>query len=274
MKRLAALVMSTHPVPGAAVTLIAVVLAVGAGLEPWRVVLLGAAFAANQASVGLSNDWLDAERDRTVGRRDKPVARGDISPALARNAAFASALIAIALTLPLGWAATSAHAGFILSAWAYNLGLKSTAFSVLPYIVSFGLLPLIVTLAAADPALASPWAVAAGSLLGVAAHFANVLPDLADDAATGVRGLPHRMGRVPVGLVIAVGLAAAAICIVVGLGGGPWQFAGLALGLALSLACAVLVLAGRATRWMFRLIILAALVDVVLLAFSGGRLPA
>jgi len=31
---------------------------------------------------------------------------------------------------------------------------------------------------------------AAAALLGLGAHFANVLPDLAGDAATGVRGLP------------------------------------------------------------------------------------
>src|SRR3712207_7375206 len=30
--------------------------------------------------------------------------------------------------------------------------------------------------------------------LGVGAHLLNVLPDLEDDAATGVRGLPHVLG--------------------------------------------------------------------------------
>ena len=34
----------------------------------------------------------------------------------------------------------------------------------------------------------------AGALLGVGAHLVNALPDLADDEATGVRGLPHRLG--------------------------------------------------------------------------------
>src|SRR5690554_5779268 len=110
MRRLTALALSTHPVPGLAVTAITVILAIGSGLEPWRVVVLGVAFAANQASVGLSNDWLDADRDRAVGRGDKPVAREDIPPGSARNAAFVTAILAIALTVPLGWAATAAHA--------------------------------------------------------------------------------------------------------------------------------------------------------------------
>ena len=279
--RVAALALSTHPGPAIAVTAIAVILGIGVGLEPWRVAVLGLAFLVNQASVGLSNDWLDAERDRSVGRTDKPVARGDVSPATARNAAFVTAALAIALTIPLGWAATGAHAVFLLSAWAYNLGAKGRVFSVVPYIVSFGILPLVVTLSRPEPALASPWAMAAGALLGIAAHFANVLPDLEDDAATGIRGLPHRLGPRAVGLTIAGALAAASIALVLGLGAAsapPWiaplQYAGLGVSLLLAVMCAVLVLSGRAAQWMFRLIILGALIDVALLALSGQRLLA
>ena len=282
--RAAALALSTHPLPGIAVTAIAVILGIGVGLEPWRVAVLGVAFLANQWSVGLSNDWLDADRDRAVGRTDKPVARGDLSPAAARNAAFITAALAIVLTIPLGWPAMLAHAVFLVSAWTYNLGAKGTVFSVVPYIVSFGILPLIVTLSREEPALASPWAMVAGALLGVAAHFANVLPDLEDDAATGIRGLPHRLRSRAVGLTIAGALAAASIALVLGLGvagAPPWiaaiQYAGLGVSLALAVACAVLLLSrhsvrGRATKWMFRLIILGALIDVALLALSGQRL--
>ena len=45
-----------------ALTLIPVVLGASIGLEPWRLTALGAAMLCGQASVGLSNDWLDAER--------------------------------------------------------------------------------------------------------------------------------------------------------------------------------------------------------------------
>ncbi|CAN5299018.1 UbiA family prenyltransferase [soil metagenome] len=270
-----ALARSTHPGPGVAVSAIAVILGIGVGLEPWRVVLLGLAFLANQSSVGLSNDWIDADRDRAVGRTDKPVALGQIGAATVRNAAFVSAVLALGLTVPLGWPATIAHAVFILSAWSYNLGLKSTALSVLPYIVSFGLLPLVVTLARGIPALCSPWALVAGALLGVSAHFANVLPDLADDAATGVRGLAHRVGARTSGLTIAAALAFAAASIVLGLGPAPaYAYLGLGLSLVLAVACAVLVLRGRSTRLIFRLIIAGALIDVVLLALSGARILA
>ncbi|CAN5263401.1 UbiA family prenyltransferase [soil metagenome] len=275
MRKAAALALSTHPGPAVAVTAIAVVLGFGVGLEWWRLLLLGLAFLSNQASVGLSNDWIDADRDRAVGRPDKPVAAGRISATTVRTTAFVTAALAIALTVPLGWGATAAHAAFIISAWSYNAGLKGTVLSVLPYIVSFGLLPLVVALSRPEPALASPWAMLAGALLGVAAHFANVLPDLEDDRATGVRGLAHRAGPRTTGLVIAGALAGASLSVVLGLGDAQaYGWTGLALSLALAVLCAALVIAGRSTRLVFRLIIAGAVVDVVLLALSGGRILA
>jgi len=270
-----ALARSTHPGPAVAVTLVTVVLAVGAGLDAWRIVLLGVAVLANQASVGLSNDWIDVDRDRAVGRIDKPVARGLISESLARNVAIASALLALVLTIPLGWGTLLAHTLFIVSAWGYNAGLKGTEFSVAPYVVSFGILPLIVTLSSSEPRLAAPWALAAGALLGVAAHFANVLPDLADDAATGIRGLPHRVGVRVSGVVIAASLAGASALVVFGPGDvGVVQLVGLGLALALAAATVALIVRRPPTRLVFRLIIAAALVDVVLLALAGPRLYA
>ena len=274
--RVVSLLLSSHPGPGAAVTLVAVVLGVGVGLEPWRVIVLGLAILCNQWSVGLSNDWIDADRDAAVGRRDKPVARGWIARATVRNTAFATAAAAILLTLPLGPLASLAHAVFILSAWSYNAWLKSTPFSVLPYLVSFGLLPVVVTLALPTPSSAAPWAIALGALLGTAAHFANVLPDLKDDRATGVRGLPHRLGRRASGIVTYLVLAAASVVAILGPVGpiGWLQGAGLALGLGIAATGILLVLTRPPGRLLFQLIILAALVDVALLAFTGQRLLA
>jgi 4-hydroxybenzoate polyprenyltransferase len=269
------LALSTHPGPGIAVSVVAVVLGIGLGLEPWRLVLLGLAFLANQASVGLSNDWIDADRDRAVGRNDKPVALGLIAASTVRTAAIVTALLAIVLTVPLGLPATLAHAVFIGSAWLYNAGLKSTPFSVVPYIVSFGLLPVVVTLSRAEPVLAAPWAIGLGALLGIAAHVANVLPDLDDDRKTGVSGLPHRLGRVGAGALICVALVGGAVLAFFGPRGSatPLQWAGLVITVLLAAAIAVL-LRRPPTRLLFQLIIAAALVNVVLLAFSGERLLA
>ena len=271
--KVVSLARSTHPGPSIAVSVVAVVLGVGLGLEPWRLVVLGLAFLLDQASVGLSNDWIDADRDRAVGRTDKPVALGQIDVRTVRTAAFVTAALAILLTLPLGLLATIAHAVFIAAGWAYNAGLKGTPASVLPYIVGFGLLPMIVTLARSEPAIAAPWALGLGALLGVAAHFANVLPDLDDDARTGIRGLPHRLGQRASGVVISVSLALGALLAFFGPSGDKTalQWIGLALTLPLVVGIAF-VLRRPPTRLLFQLIIAAALVNVLLLVFSGGRI--
>lgn len=265
-----ALAMSTHPGPAVAVTIVSAALAIGAGLEPWRVALVTVAVLANQASVGLSNDWIDAERDAAVGRTDKPVAAGRISARAVRNASVICAVLAIVLTIPLGWPATVAHTLFIASAWSYNVGLKKTIFSVLPYIVSFGILPAIVTLSAAEPRLPAPWTFVTGAALGIAAHFANVLPDLEDDKATGVRGLPHRFGRRGAAAATYIVLGGATIAAFLGLGASPLAIAALVInGFITAIG---LALAGTPTRLHFRLIIAAALVTVTTLALAGDRL--
>lgn len=273
--RLRALALSTHPGPGVAVSTIAVLLGVASGLEPWRIALVGVVMLLDQSSVGLSNDWIDADRDRAVGRRDKPVARGDLPAALARNAAIGAAIASVLLSLPLGLPAAAAHLVFLASAWAYNAGLKNTPLSVLPYLVSFGLLPAVVTLARDAPLLPAPGVVAAGALLGAGAHFANVLPDLDDDAATGVRGLPHRLGRT--GSVVAtwVALLGAAVALAITLGVlTPLGIAGLAAASAIAAGGLWLGLRRRGGRGLFRLVIAGALVDVVLLLLAGSRLLA
>ena len=94
--------------------------------------------------------------------------------------------------------------------WAYNLGLKRTWASPVPYAVSFALLTCFVTLGLDGSPWPPPWAVAAGALLGVGAHFLNVVPDVDDDLADGVRGLPQRIGARASAVTGAVLMAAAA----------------------------------------------------------------
>jgi 4-hydroxybenzoate polyprenyltransferase len=56
----------------------------------------------------------------------------------------------------------------------------------------------------------------AGACLGVGAHLLNALPDLADDAATGVHGMPHRLGARRARAVAAALLGTASAATVVG----------------------------------------------------------
>lgn len=271
MRLVVGLVAASHPVPTAVVTALAVVLAVGAGAPAATVVLVGCAVLAGQLSVGLSNDWLDAARDRAVARRDKPLVSGAVSPEQVRAAAIGAAAACAVASWATGAVPGTLHVVAVASAWAYNLGLKRTAVSWLPYAVSFGLLPAFLVLAAGGtPPLAL---VAAGALLGVGAHLVNVLPDLDDDAATGVRGLPHRLGRRASSVLAPVLLAAGAGVAVAGLPGrSAVVLACAGVAVALALAAGVVAVVRPASRAPFALSMGVAAVAVGLLATAGTRI--
>jgi 4-hydroxybenzoate polyprenyltransferase len=66
----------------------------------------------------------------------------------------------------------------------------------MPYAVCFGLLSVVVSLAASGHDAAPAWMPAAGALLGVGAHLINAVPDLEADRATGIRGCHTGWARV------------------------------------------------------------------------------
>ncbi len=267
----AGLLRATHLGPTVAVTTVATVLALAAGVGPARTVLVCVAVLAGQASIGWSNDWLDADRDRAVARADKPVVQGAVDPHLLRSAALAALVAAVVLSLLLGAVPGLLLLVLVASGWAYNAGLKRTAASVLPYVTGFGALPAGVVAAAPGTPAAPWWLVAAGGALGAAAHLANVAPDLEEDLATGVRGLPHRLGAVPSAVTCAVLLLAASLLLVVAPPGPPTAagWGGLAVALP---AAAVAALAGspRGRRLAFPAVMLLTVLDVVLLLTSGA----
>lgn len=265
------LVRASHPEPAAAVTAIATALAVSTGLG-WRSLLVTAAFATGQLSVGWSNDWVDAARDVRTGRTDKPVARGELPVATVRTAALVAAALCVPTSLALGVRAGLLHLAAVAAAWAYNLRLKATLLSWLPYAFSFGAVPSIITLTRDAPLPAPWWATAAGALLGVGAHLCNVLPDLEEDLATGVRGLPHALGPRRAATAAAGLLLAAAVLLAVG-PGRPGALSVLAVGAATAVTAGGLVRARRpGSRDAFRAAILVAAVSVGLLVARGDVL--
>jgi 4-hydroxybenzoate polyprenyltransferase len=257
-----ALVGAAHAGPALAVTVLAALLALAQGLPPTTTVVLVAAVLAGQLSVGWSNDLVDRTRDRAAGRRDKPLATGAGSVAVVRAACGAAVLACVVLSLALGAAAGLVHLACVASAWAYNLGLKATVWSWAPYAVSFGGLTAVVTLADGE---APPWWWPVGAaLLGVGAHLLNVLPDLADDAATGVRGLPHRLGPKRIGPVAALVLVAASVVVLVG-SGPPLALSIAVVTVVLALAALVVMGTGRSP---FVAAVGIALVDALLLVVA------
>jgi 4-hydroxybenzoate polyprenyltransferase len=275
---LAGLALACHPLPTAAVTGLAGLLGVAVGAPARTIGVLTLAVLAGQLSIGWSNDWLDAARDLAVGRADKPVAAGTVPRRWVGRAGVTAAMLTLPLSLALGAGAGAAHLVAVGSGWAYNLGLKRTAWSWAPYALTFGLLPSVATLALPRPAWAASWAAGAGALIGVGAHLVNVLPDLDDDLSTGVRGLPHRIGRPATAVLAPVVLLASLVLVALGrpgrepLTGQPDLLAALALGLVAALVAVVSGLTGR-SRWLPLMATAAvAVIDVLLLLANGARM--
>jgi 4-hydroxybenzoate polyprenyltransferase len=134
-----------------AVTAISAGLAALADLPVGRGDLVTGAVFMGQLSNGWSYDYLDAERDRAVRRPDKPIATGALGPRVADIAIVVALIVTLALSAALGWPGGAVALATVLSAWAYNVGVKATVLSGLPYAVSFGMLPAVATLSASPP---------------------------------------------------------------------------------------------------------------------------
>jgi len=255
-----------HPEPVVAVTVVATVLSVSVGRDAAGTLAVAAAVFAGQLSIGWANDWLDAGRDLAAVRGDKPVVAGLVTPGALRRGALAAGTATVPLSLLSGWLPGLVHVVAVGCGWLYDRPLKATPLSVLPYLAAFGLLPTFVLLGAGVPV--PWWLAAAGAALGGGAHFFNALPDLADDRAAGIAGLPQRFGTRGSWWAGAALLLTASALLGFGVRGwyGP---AGVAVALA---ALAVGAVAGRrtASRAAFRVVLVVALVDVALLVLAGA----
>ncbi len=271
---LAALVGASHPVPSLAVTAFATLVAATTGRSLAGCLLVAGAVGTGQLSIGWSNDLIDRGRDVASGRRDKPLARGDVPPAVVAAACAAAVAACVPLSLGSGTTAGGVHLVAVGGGWAYNLGLKRTVLSFLPYAVSFGLLVAFLTLGLPGDPWPRPWALAAGALLGVGAHFLNVVPDVEDDLAAGVRGLPQRLGARRSAVTGSVLLLAATALVVLGPGGAvpAAAWAGLVAAAATAAGAALLGVRRDAGRGPFLLAVATAAIAVALLVARGSDL--
>jgi len=262
-----AMARATHLAPTVAVTAFATAVAVAAGRGAGAV-LVFAAVLAGQCSIGWANDWIDRDRDRRAARVDKPIATGAVAPRTVWLAARVALAACVPLSLAAGAAGGAVHLVGVAAGWAYDLGVKSTPLSPLPYAVGFGSLPVFI----AGPG--GPWwAVTGAALLGAGAHFTNALPDLAEDEAAGIRGLPQRLGATGslVAAALLLGAGVAVVTLAPAGAPGPVRLAALIAGAALVAAALVAGIAGR-PRLAFPLTIGAAAACVAALIATAGQL--
>jgi 4-hydroxybenzoate polyprenyltransferase len=210
-RRVIGLLRASHLGPNLLVTFISLFFA---QLYWWEGPALVIAFGVfcGQLVVGWSNDIIDYQDDLFHNRQKKPLVSGQISLRLLQNSLRFVLPIAIVINLfgPLGLIGGGLSVLAIGLAVAYNFFFKFTVFSWFPYAIAFGSLPSCMALSKDEvPAL---WMWLGGALLGTAAHFLNVIKDMEQDKASGIKGLPQRLGS-KVSVIAAIVLIAAFVAL-------------------------------------------------------------
>lgn len=174
--------------------------------------LIALSIFSGQLVVGWSNDLIDYKDDLLHQRTNKPLVGGLITQKFLQRCLALVLPTALLLNLlgPLGLVAGSLSLFTIGWAVAYNFYFKFNIFSPLPYAVAFALLPSLIAISA--DYTPPTWMWICGALFGVAAHFLNVIKDMEQDRASGIKGLPQRLGS-KVSALTAIALIAIAIAV-------------------------------------------------------------
>jgi 4-hydroxybenzoate polyprenyltransferase len=184
-----------------------------AGALPVDALRLGVAMTSIQIAIGAVNDLVDAPAD-AIAKPAKPIPSGLVPARAARLLATIAVGVAVVLSIPSGWGTVALGLVCLAVGLTYDLALKGTAWSWLPFAVGIPLLPVFawygaVGMLPAPFAVLIPTAVAAGAALAIG----NAIADLERDEASGVTSIATALGaerawRAQVVLLIAVGLAA------------------------------------------------------------------
>lgn len=219
---LLSLVRLFHPFPSLLVAAVTVALVPLADRDADLAIYLQLGFGMLlfQFSIGIANDIVDTHDDRAA-KPWKALARGAISRRAAVLMAAACAAGGLMVTLPLPPGAWLIGAGGLLCGLAYDVRLKRTPLSWLPWSIAFPLIPAWVFTANETWSGLLWWTFPFGAGLGLALNLANQAPDVAADRESGIDGAAQRLGgersrAVGLSLFGLVGASAALVLLVIG----------------------------------------------------------
>ena len=198
-----ALLKASHFGPTMAVTTVSYLLATTLWWEGPALVIAFGVFLG-QLLVGFTNDLNDYLDDLKHKRMAKPLVSGQITTTelLTAMKIVAPFTVLINILGPLGLKGGLVYLFGVGMGVSYNFFFKSTLLSPIPYALAFSALVSCVVLATdRTPPL---WYISAAALIGVAAHFANVLKDLDQDLESKIKGLPQHIGKKGSRLVISL----------------------------------------------------------------------
>ena len=202
-----------------------------------------------QFAIGTANDAVDARRD--AGRADKPIATGFVRREEAIGAAVAFAAGGLALSAPSGAPAVAVAILGLAVGLVYDVRLRGTAASWVPFALGIPLLPVYAWLGATGGLPAGflvlvPTAIVAGAGLAVANALADIEVDRRAESGSVALSLgKERAWRVHVVLLGLASVAAvASIPLLAGLGERPDAPQAAVAGAAIALAGGALIAGG------------------------------
>jgi 4-hydroxybenzoate polyprenyltransferase len=252
---LLSLLRASHIGPTAAVTFISFLLATSLWWEgPAFVIAFG--IFLGQLLVGWSNDLNDYPDDLKHNRTVKPLVSGEITSKQLLRAIKICAPFTLIFNLfgPLGIKGGLIYLFGVGMGVAYNFYFKSTLLSPLPYALAFA--ALVSSIVISTDRTPPIWLITCGGLLGVAAHFANVLKDIDQDLESKIKGLPQRLGKRASRIICASLLIGTTLILPSLVGNTPLLVIGL-------IAAAVTSVAADSV--IFKFLIITVIIDLILL---------
>jgi len=251
---LVALLKASHFGPTLAVTTVSFLLAASLWWEGPAFVIAFGVFLG-QLLVGFTNDLVDYSDDLKHNRLSKPLVSGELTTIKLRRAINVVIPLTLLVNLvgPLGVKGGLIYLFGVGMGVSYNFYFKSTLLSPVPYALAFSALVSCVVLATdRTPPL---WYISAAALIGVAAHFANVLKDLDQDLESKIKGLPQYIGKKGSRLVTSLLLILATFILNSANSNMPLLITGLVFALITSIA---------PDKIIFKSLMITAVVDVIM----------
>jgi len=194
LRTLRALIRLTHPLPTLLNAIAAAALAMVAGAPSRAAALVALTMLGVHAFIGATNDFID--RDQDVGRPEKPLAHGQLPPRAAVLMAAAGLTTGLAAGAQVSWLTLLLAALGALVGFTYNIWMKRTALSWLPFAVGVSIVPAFAWSTVSSVLPAPILTLSLVALPGGAAlALQNSLADRVLDAERGMRSVAVRLGE-------------------------------------------------------------------------------
>ncbi len=194
--RIRSLIFMGHPGPSVLVTVVLVAIAglAGRGVpDGVRILQLVGAMLPVQLCIGVVNDVVDLPAD-TVAKPHKPLVRGAISRSTAVVIGVVLGAIGLGSAATINLPTLGLDALALAAGLSYDLGLRRTPLSWVPWWGGMAVLPLEGYASVGSIPSRLLALIPLSGLIALGLHFANALPDIDGDRLAGRRSLPVLAG--------------------------------------------------------------------------------